>query len=144
MNGAIHVYSQILREILSSASKAELAALFHNGKEACPIRTCLVELGHPQPPTPLQTDNSTAAGISNHTVKQKQSKAIDMRYYWIRDRVRQNQFRVYWGAGKQNKADYHTKHHPTSHHQDVRPTYLHTYKSNKNSNYFEPLAEVAP
>jgi hypothetical protein len=88
-NGAINILCQILREVVSSAAEAELAALFHNGKEACPLRTCLEELGHPQPTTPIVTDNSTASGIANDTVKQKRSKAIDMRFYWIRDRVRQ-------------------------------------------------------
>ena len=61
-----------------SAAESELAALFHNGKEgACPLRACLEELGHPQPPnTYIQTDNSTAAGIVNDAAKQKGSKAL--------------------------------------------------------------------
>ena len=84
-NGAIHVLCTIMRKVISSATEAELAALFHNGKEACPIRTALKELGHPQPPTPIQTDNSTASGIANDSIKQKCSKAIDMHFYWIRD-----------------------------------------------------------
>jgi hypothetical protein len=70
-----------MREVLSSAAEAELADLFLNGKETCPLCACLQELGHPQPPTPLQTDNSTASGIANDSVKQKRSKAIDMRSY---------------------------------------------------------------
>jgi hypothetical protein len=69
-------------------------------------------------------DNSTAAGIATDTVKQKRSKAIDMRFYWIRDRVRQGQFLVYWSKGKGNLADYFSKHHPASHHTAVRSTYL--------------------
>jgi hypothetical protein len=52
---------------------------FDNGKDACPIQMCLEEFGHPQPPTPLKTDNTTAEGIANDTVKQKRSKAMDMR-----------------------------------------------------------------
>jgi hypothetical protein len=79
-NGAIYVHCQILKEVLSSAAEAELAALFHNGKEAYAIRNILHELGHPQPPTPIATDNSTASGIANDTVKQKRSKAMDMRF----------------------------------------------------------------
>ena len=35
----------------------------------------------PQPPTPIQVDNSTAVGISNQTIKQKIPKAMDMRFY---------------------------------------------------------------
>jgi hypothetical protein len=46
-NGALYVHCHILTEVLSSAAEAELAALFHNGKEACAIRTLLQELGHP-------------------------------------------------------------------------------------------------
>jgi hypothetical protein len=139
-NGAINVLCQIMREVLSSAAEAELAACFHNGKEVCPIRITLDELGHPQPPTPIQTDNSTAAGIANDTVKQKRSKAIDMRFYWIRDRVRQNQFHIHWKKGILNRADYFSKHHPASHHRDIRSAYLHT-TDNNNKNYFECLQE---
>jgi hypothetical protein len=139
-NGAIDVLCQILREVVSSAAEAELAALFHNGKTACPLRICLEELGHPQPPTPIVTDNSTASGIANDTVKQKRSKAIDMRFYWIRDRVRQGQFQIYWKKGILNRADYFTKHHPASHHQQIRSSYLHS-PSDSSKNYFEVLQD---
>lgn len=82
--------------------KQNLVDFFHNAKETCPIRITLEELGYPQPPTPLQTDNLTAAGISNDTIKQKRSKAIDMRFDWLRDRVHQGRLQIYWskGAGK--------------------------------------------
>ena len=55
---------------------------------------------------PVVTDNNTASGIATDAVKQKRSKAIDMRFYWIRDRVRQGQFQVYWRKGATNRADY--------------------------------------
>jgi hypothetical protein len=35
-NSAINILCQIMREVVSSAAEAELAVLFHNGKEACP------------------------------------------------------------------------------------------------------------
>jgi hypothetical protein len=54
---------------------------------------------------------------------------MDMKYYWLQDRVRQKQFDVYWRPGKENLADYHTKHHPTQHHQDMRPILLNQAKS---------------
>lgn len=140
-NGAILTPCQILKEVVSSAAEAELAGAFHNGKEACPIRITLEELGYPQPATIIITDNSTAAGISNDTLKQKRSKAIDMRYYWIRDRVRQGQFRILWKKGILNKADYFTKHHPASHHQQIRSSYLHIANASR-PNYFEALQET--
>ena len=58
-------------------------------------------------------------------MKQKRSEAIDVRFYWVRDRVRQGQFTVFWDAGKHNKADFYTKHHPPSYHRQMRP--IHTY-----------------
>ena len=129
-NGAVLVLCKIAREVLSSAAEAELAASFYNAKEAVPLRQALEEMGHPQPPTPLQTDNSTATGIANDTIKQKHSKAIDMRFYWIQDRVRQGHFHVFWRKGSGNKADYFTKHHPPSHHQAIRSDYLRDPSAN--------------
>ena len=62
-------------------------------KDAAPIRAALEEMGHPQPPTAIVVDNnSTASGIANKTVKQRRSKAMDMRFYWVQDRTEQRQF----------------------------------------------------
>ena len=88
-NGPVHVLCLTMREIVSSAAEAELGALFYNGKEVVHMREALKYMGHPQPPTPIQTDNTTAIGISTDSVKQKRFKAMDMRFYWIRYRVRQ-------------------------------------------------------
>ena len=49
---------------------------------------------------------------------------MDMRFYWIRDRVRQGHFLVHWRKGNDNLADYHTKHHSPSHHRLKRSQYL--------------------
>ena len=88
LNGPIHTVYKILHNVMASAAEAEIGAIFHNGQEAAPIRTTLQELGHPQPPTPIRVENSTAEGFSNGTIKQKRSKVIDMRFYWIQDRTR--------------------------------------------------------
>jgi len=65
---------------MASAAEAEVGALYTNAQEAIAIRQCLIELGHPQPPTPMKMNNSTAQGILTGTIKQKQTKAIDMRF----------------------------------------------------------------
>jgi hypothetical protein len=113
-----------MNNVLASAAEAEVGGLFINGPAACPIRTTLTELGHTQPPTIIVTNNECAKGIANGTVKQKRSKAIDMRFYWIRDRVAQQQFQILWKKGANNLADYFTKHHPPTHHKQMRPLYL--------------------
>ena len=76
-------------------------------------------MGHPQPPTPIQTDNSNTAGISNNTVKMRKSKAMDMRFYWVQDRVDQKHYIVYWRPGSLNLGDYFTNHFPGAHHKKM-------------------------
>ena len=124
-NGAILNTTTILKNVVASAVEEEYGALFENSKLADPMRETLFELGHPQPATPICTDNSTAEGLANDTLKQKRSKAMDMRYHWIRDRVKQQHFKVHWQAGQLNKADYFTKHFPPAHHKKIRTSYLH-------------------
>lgn len=124
LNGAIHAHSSILKTVVSSAAEAEVAALFYNAQDACTLRQTLLELGHDQPPTPLQTDNKCAEGIMNRTVKQKRSKAMDMKYFWLQDRVDFKEFRVHWQPGITNMADYFTKHHAPKHHIGIRNTYF--------------------
>eukprot|EP00957_Ditylum_brightwellii_P087506 6661568-Ditylum_brightwellii.AAC.1 len=63
-------------------------------------------MGHQQPATPIATDNSTAEGIMNANVRQKQSKAINMRLYWMQHRIQQGQIYVYWESGTKKIANY--------------------------------------
>jgi len=46
---------------MSSATETTLAALYIMAHEDVYIRIILDEMGHPQPHTPLKTDNSMAA-----------------------------------------------------------------------------------
>ena len=71
LNGPIHSISQIMSNLMGSATEAEIGATYISGQEAVPIHTLLRELGHPQPATTIQVDNSTADGFANKTIKQK-------------------------------------------------------------------------
>jgi hypothetical protein len=144
VNGSIHTPCTLMRMVLSSATEAELGALFYNAKDAAWLRTTLIEMGHPQPPTPIQTDNLCAAGIANGTVKQRRSKAIDMRFYWLRDRVAQGQFLIHWRRGADNLADYFTKHHSPAHHRRMRPQYLlpQPYRPPLSTEHLDTTARV--
>jgi hypothetical protein len=88
----------------------------------------------------MVTDSSTAMGITSDYIKQKCSKAMDMHFYWIRDRVRQGQFIIHWQRGATNQGDYWTKNHPVKHNVKMRPHVLHTDKSNR----YAPLADNPP
>jgi hypothetical protein len=94
-NGAVLIISTILKHVISSAAKEELESVLLNAKEATILRTILIEMGHPQPPTPLQTDNTTSTENSNDLIKQRRAHAMDMHLYWVKDKVKHVQFRVY-------------------------------------------------
>jgi hypothetical protein len=111
--------------VVSSVAETEFGALFVNSKEGTVTRTTLAEMGHNQDATELKTDNTTTYGIINNTVRQKRSKAMDMIFYWVKDRVEQDQFNVGWAPGDTNMADYFTKHHSPAHHKRMIPYYLH-------------------
>jgi hypothetical protein len=123
-NGAVLNIAHIIKHVMTSATEAELAALYIMAREAVYIRIILEEMGHKQPPTPLQTDNSMADAVCNGKVQPKRTKAMDMRFHWLRDRECQQQFRIYWRPGKSNYADYWTKHHPEAHHKNTRKEFL--------------------
>jgi hypothetical protein len=123
-NGAVLNIAQIIKAVMTSAAEAELGALFINAREAVPMRTTLAEMGHPQPKTPIQTDNTTALGVVNNNIQARRTKAMDMRFHWLRCRDSQGQFRYYWRPGPTNKGDYWTKHFSGKHHLSIRPEIL--------------------
>ena len=82
-NGAILTTKSIIKAVMSSAAEGELGALYINAKEKIYLLQILHEMGHSQPRTPIQTDNSTAEGVINNKIQPKQTKAMDMQYHWL-------------------------------------------------------------
>ena len=80
-NGPIYILAKVIKAVMSSAADAECGSLYINASDAVSFIITLWELGHPQKPVPIQTDNSTAYGIMNKTIKRKRSKAFDMRHW---------------------------------------------------------------
>jgi hypothetical protein len=68
-NGAVHNVSKILKAVMSSIAEAELGALYINACKAIPMRQLLEEMGHKQPKTPIETDNSTAFGVVTNNIQ---------------------------------------------------------------------------
>ena len=54
----------------------------------------------------------------------KRTKAMDMRFYWVRDRVEQKHFEVKWNPGHTNLGDWFNKNNPPTQHFIMRHTYL--------------------
>ena len=88
--------------MVESAAESEVGGLLNNGQTEVPLKIIPHELGFTQPPTPIKTDNSADEGTVTTTVRQKSSKAMDMQFYWMKDRVKQKDFFVYWTPGSQN------------------------------------------
>ncbi len=123
-NGAIKNIAKVIDAVVSLAAEAELGVLFINAWEAVYLQCILVDMGKPQPKTPIQTDNSTAEGFINSKIQPKRTKLMDMRFEWLKDREAKNQFRFFWRSGKTSLADYFTKHHPPAHHRNVKGEFL--------------------
>jgi hypothetical protein len=109
INGPILAVSTLIRCVVSSAAEAEYGACFINAQHGVWLRTVLEAMGYKQPATSLICDNKCAVGLGNATIKQKRSKSIDMRFHWVRDRIKQGQFKLEWVRGAGNVADFFTK-----------------------------------
>ncbi len=88
-NGAVLNIVQLIKAVMFLTAEIELGALYINAHEAVPMRQLLTEMGHIQPRTPIQTNNSTACGVVNSNIQPRQTKAIDMRFHWLRCREAQ-------------------------------------------------------
>ena len=122
-NGPILSISQVIKFDMTSAAEAELAALYITAQKLVPMRQTLIEMGWPQPPTPIQTDNTTAEGVVNNKIFTKTLKSMDLRLHWLRCREAQKQFRFYWDKGPNNWGEYHTKQHLPVYHESKRPIF---------------------
>ena len=125
LNGAILTQCAILKCVAASAAEAELGALFLNAMEARIIRLTLTEMGHPQPPTPIHVDNTTAVGIVNDTIKRQRSRAMNMRYFWLLCQEAQKILTVRYHPGQENLGDMPTKHHSGAQTQRARPFFIY-------------------
>jgi hypothetical protein len=70
-NGALLIISTVLKHIISFVVEAEIWLVFINAREGTFLDTTLEEMGHPRPPTPLDTDNTTSTGYRLQLWKHK-------------------------------------------------------------------------
>jgi hypothetical protein len=123
LNDAVSTVATIIKFVMASAAEAELAALFIAARKMVPHRQTLINMGWPQPCSPVQTDNSSAIGVTNKTIIAKRAKMMEMRLWWLQCRGSPKQFHYYWDAGSKNWADYSTKHYTYIYHNAHRATH---------------------
>ena len=83
-NGPVLTIAQIMKYVVLSAADAKMTALFLTAKEMVPLQNTLTKMGWKQPPSPLQTDNSTAVGKTKYTLIPEESRSWDLRLNWSR------------------------------------------------------------
>ena len=139
-NGAIHNTAQILKHVMSLAAEVELGALFINSKLMMQLQHTLVETGHHQTPTQVQTNNLTAYGVVTNKIIPRATEVMDMHFHWLHDQEQQQHFHFYWWPGKTNFTDYETKHHPAIHHKLVT-VFFNTSRKNKRPKQHQQKCE---
>ena len=114
---------QVIKNFMSSAAEAELGDIFIVEKENFPISQTLIEMGWPQPSSPIKTDNSTASGVVNDTIITRETNSMNLRFHWLRCREAQQKIRLYNAPGSKNSADYITNHHLPIYHVSKLPLF---------------------
>jgi hypothetical protein len=105
-NGLILTVCKKLQGIMHLAAKCETSGVFSDGQATIICRTALHALGHPQPPTPLKTNNTTAHSLVHANVCQCRSTTWDMCWNWLCSPAAKQQLLIYWDWGKNNRSDY--------------------------------------
>jgi hypothetical protein len=109
-----------MKFVISFAAEAELGALYTTTKEMAPLFQTLIKTGWLQPHTPIQTNNSTAIGVTNLTIVPQKNKSMNPCLWWLCCQESQQQFHYNWDKSSHNWADHHTKHHPPIYHEANR------------------------
>jgi hypothetical protein len=130
INGPFFCTSKVISCVVTSAAEAELGAAFQNAQKGAQFRNTLIELGYPQTSTPILVDNTVAEGLANDTINAKRSKSMDVRFFWLRDRVQKAQFNIKHLAGRFNISDFFTKPLPKEKFEQFKPYLVVTINEN--------------
>jgi len=97
---------------MTSATEATLCSVVYNGTRNS-VHMDYFGRNGPQATTNPIANIQCYGGHSYQWkgTKPKRTRAIAMRFYWLRDQECQEQFRIYWRPNKLNYTDYWTKHH---------------------------------
>ena len=77
-NGVVLTIATIIKFVMALTAEAELAALFIAARKMIPHRQTLIDMGCPQPRSPVQANNSTAIWVTNKTIVAKRANMMDM------------------------------------------------------------------
>ena len=96
INGPVQILSSIQKTISASVTEAEYIALFDNGQNVLAIANTLLAITYPALVPTIYTDNECAVNMANDDIKERRTKAIDMRYHWTRHQIREQKLIIKW------------------------------------------------
>jgi hypothetical protein len=138
--------------ICPAAAEAEYAAAFKCGQEAMSLRYKLDDIRLPQDgPTVIKSDNTTAIGLAQDTVKPKRSKYFDRRWNWLKEKCANADLKLEKIAGNINLADFFTKVLPAKTHiahipflekHDVDPNNVYQTRTYKRTAMYKSMQKA--
>jgi len=96
--------------VATSSMKAEYVAFANATKEAVWLRTLLKEVSYPQSQaTIMHADNQGAIALAQNPTSHSRAKHIDIRFYFIQERIERNEIKLQYISIHQMVADILTK-----------------------------------
>ena len=108
--GHIHASTASLKQNTKSSLESEYITTADNVTDAIYVRNYLLELGYEVPPATIYQDNEAAIKLCNNGVSgSHKSRRIDIRHFFIEDRVSSGHIRIKYVNTKDMIADFLTK-----------------------------------
>ena len=115
---AIMWWSKVLRTVACSSQDAEFMALSDTSREVMFIRNLLKGIGYKlQGPTALFGDNNGSLALANNPCDHQKSKHLEVRYFFVRQKIEDRQVSVHWASTVDQLADGLTKALPQPQHE---------------------------
>jgi len=106
--GAVSWYTRLQRITLSS-TEAEYLAANEGGREIVFLNDVLDELGVKRDKSTLFMDNSSAIKQVKNPVFHKRSKHVKVKFHWLRQALKEEDFKIEWIKTEDMAADFLTK-----------------------------------
>jgi hypothetical protein len=108
--GCICAVSKKQELVTKSSTESELVAIADMSNNILWVRQMLMEMGYKLGATNIMEDNmSTIALLTNNLTYRQSTKHVNMRYFFIRDRIRTKEVAVVFTPGALQVADMMTK-----------------------------------
>jgi Reverse transcriptase (RNA-dependent DNA polymerase) len=101
--------SHLQKTVALSSTEAKYMALSDTSRQIKWIQSLLSELGYQIKRIPICADNQGSIFIGSNPVQERRTKHIDIRYYYVRECIENEDVSVVFIEGKDNPADMFTK-----------------------------------